>query len=378
MKTLYLHIGSPKTATTSIQMFCEDNKEALLAQGYAYPLLDYIFPHIAQRRNGHFLVGGFRFKDGKPNKEKDAMAYTAGLDMLHETFKQVDNIILSDENLWNASRGKKFAFWNKIHEDSQNFGYQIKVIVYLRRQDDYINSWLSQQIKDGWNTFVEKKLSEFVKAPKALTLDYYSALNKISAVVGQENVCVRVFERDKFGGRNKDVYSDFLEAIGVEYTDEFVLGQEENNTSISGNYQEIKRVLNSVGHFKYLENEKVMGYIFECEKLKDPNEKFNMLSEEETNAFLSKYQEGNDAIAKEYLHMDGPMFHEGIKDLPVWNAENPYMAEAMIRFFGQVYVDQEKRISKLEEEVENLKKFKSAVSCGIKQKIKNKIKNKIK
>ena len=33
MKTLYIHIGCPKTATTSIQYFCNENKEILSKNG---------------------------------------------------------------------------------------------------------------------------------------------------------------------------------------------------------------------------------------------------------------------------------------------------------------------------------------------------------
>ena len=33
-KTLYLHIGTPKTATTAIQMFCEVNQSVLNEKGY--------------------------------------------------------------------------------------------------------------------------------------------------------------------------------------------------------------------------------------------------------------------------------------------------------------------------------------------------------
>ena len=34
MKTLYVHIGTPKTATTSLQHFCDENEKILEEQGY--------------------------------------------------------------------------------------------------------------------------------------------------------------------------------------------------------------------------------------------------------------------------------------------------------------------------------------------------------
>ena len=47
MRTLYVHIGTPKTATTSIQMFCVENQKVLNKQSYSYPLLDFVYPHVA-------------------------------------------------------------------------------------------------------------------------------------------------------------------------------------------------------------------------------------------------------------------------------------------------------------------------------------------
>src|SRR5689334_21451504 len=37
MKSVYLHIGHPKCGSSSIQHFCERNRESLLQDGYFYP-----------------------------------------------------------------------------------------------------------------------------------------------------------------------------------------------------------------------------------------------------------------------------------------------------------------------------------------------------
>ena len=71
MRTLYVHIGTPKTATTSIQMFCVENQKVLNKQSYSYPLLDFVYPHVAHRRNGHFLVGWVYKLGGQEDVEKE-------------------------------------------------------------------------------------------------------------------------------------------------------------------------------------------------------------------------------------------------------------------------------------------------------------------
>ena len=44
MKTLYLHIGTTKTATTSIQRFLEENKDVLQKHGYCFPDSLHVYP----------------------------------------------------------------------------------------------------------------------------------------------------------------------------------------------------------------------------------------------------------------------------------------------------------------------------------------------
>lgn len=41
MKTLYLHIGTPKTAATFLQNFCYANRETFEKFGYCYPILPF-------------------------------------------------------------------------------------------------------------------------------------------------------------------------------------------------------------------------------------------------------------------------------------------------------------------------------------------------
>ena len=46
MKTLYIHIGTPKTGTTSLQHFCTENAKLFEEQGYCYPIFPHKFKYI--------------------------------------------------------------------------------------------------------------------------------------------------------------------------------------------------------------------------------------------------------------------------------------------------------------------------------------------
>lgn len=356
MSTLYLYIGTPKTATTSLQMFCDDNQEILNQKGYSYPILDFRFPHVAIRRNGHFIVGKIFDEAGNRDSEKEEAVWKLGIDMLHEELKKYSNVILSDENIWNASRGEKFAQWEKLKEDAKQYHYDIKVIVYLRRQDTFINSWLSQQVKEGWNTNSCIKWDSFIHHPRKIILDYYSHLEKIAQVIGRENIIVRVFEREQFQGTNHTIFSDFLEAIGLEYSEEYVIGEEEANKSLTANSQEIARIMNPVVPNEVSLQRMVRRAAAVCEETKDPNNSFVMFSKEEGKEFLKKYEAGNAAIAKEYLgREDGILFSDKMKEGPRWTPQNEYMQEDIIRFFGNIVMEQQQQIQELWQTVWQMK-----------------------
>jgi len=355
MRTLYVHIGTPKTATTSIQMFCVENQEILNEQGYSYPLLEFTYPHVANRRNGHFLVGWLYKLNGEEDVEKEQELWDEGLAMIHKEFEKYDNVILSDENIWHASNGRKFPFWSKLMEDAKEYDYQVKIVVYIRRQDTLANSWLSQQVKEGWNTNSTIKWDSFQQKTRKVVFNYYLLLEKIAEVTGRENIIVRIFDRGKFKGKDHTIFSDFLEAIGVDYTDEFKITEEEANRSLTGNSQEILRIINTILPDDVNVRTLVRESAQDCENYKDPQNNFVMFSEEEFNKFMGRYEKWNKALAKDYLNQEEPLFNMKRKEGERWTPNNRFMYEDMVRFFGGVVIRQQRHIEELEKEITTLK-----------------------
>ena len=107
---------------------------------------------------------------------------------------------------------------------SKKSGFTVKVIVYLRRQDEFLSSWWNQLIKmrrpvpgRHYETMTWEEYRGNV--PDSMQLDYYGALERISAVIGKENVIVRRFDKKYFYGGT--IQADFLHCLGLEMTEEF-------------------------------------------------------------------------------------------------------------------------------------------------------------
>ena len=147
MKTLYIHIGTPKTGSTAIQFFCTENREILKKKGYCYPDFPYRYKGKSKRRNGVFLVGKYRDENGEWRVEEEEKIFSEGMSKIKELFKSFDNVILSDEGIWLATKSRKKELWKKLQKEAKSNDFEIKIIVYLRRQDEYAESNWNQRIK---------------------------------------------------------------------------------------------------------------------------------------------------------------------------------------------------------------------------------------
>ena len=86
MKTLYLHIGTTKTATTSIQRFLEENKDVLQKYGYCFPDSLHVYPRANKRRNAHFLVAKVWDADGSRNQSTIVVGMTGENDKTYHYY----------------------------------------------------------------------------------------------------------------------------------------------------------------------------------------------------------------------------------------------------------------------------------------------------
>lgn len=354
MKTLWLHIGMAKTASTAIQTFCSENAKLLEREGFCYPIFSISYPGISRAHNGCFLLKVIKDLDGNRDVNQEAANFQEGMKTVHKLFKSYDNVILSNEIIWRGMDVDKKNFWELMIKEAQKGDFNIRVIVYLRRQDSFISSNWNQLVKRQWT---EETFEHYISRVDRTMLNYYDKLERMAALIGKENIIVRRFDREKFIGGN--IYSDFLDAVGISITNEYVITKEVRNTSLYGNTHEIKRVLNSIPQIKdraaqtFLVN--ILQEFSSLSKEKYPSE---MFSKEEANALLEDYASGNKKIAEEYLHEPNAELLDKVqKELLKWQKDNPYMADDVIRLIGIAGICLYQENQMLKKEVHELSSF---------------------
>lgn len=354
MKTLYVHIGTPKTGTTSIQRFCMENGDILKEKGYCYPESFYKYPVVSKARNGHFLVGVIKDEQKNRCTKKEEELFQEGMQRVREQFKKYDNVILSDESIWRAMDVESKDMWDKLKMEAEKGDFVIKAIVYLRRQDKMICSIWNQSIKSPpGNT--DRRFEDYIKVRNMETrLNYGTKIQKLASLLGKENVIVRRFEKEKFSGGS--IYADFLETIGLKWENMYKIGKEDRNKGLAGNPAEIKRIINSLPKARTLQVQNFFrDVLLDCSSVSAEKYPCSILSKEETAELLSAYQEGNREIAREYFRED-ELFDNTVEDLEKWKPDNPFMLEDIIRFVGMGNVYLLDEINQLKKENEQLRK----------------------
>ena len=94
-----------------------------------------------------------------------------GMQTVAETNQQIrtafgtyDHVILTDESIWHALSYSKKSLLQELKKEADEQKYQIKVIVYLRRQDGLLISRWNQEVKQNFNSVAVMTCEEYLAA----------------------------------------------------------------------------------------------------------------------------------------------------------------------------------------------------------------------
>lgn len=219
MAEYLLHIGYSKTGTTALQAFLARNRAGLRAAGTLYPDLHLgrIPLHMENHNGLSAAVAGGTVAPGLGAEAAfaDIAAQAGAADMARvvlsaEGFSGHPNVLLFDDEA--GFRAAEAAYIGRLRALLGTA--PARVVVYLRRQDLWLESMANQRIKfEGRNAGKPFSTIEDFYRRQAPRLDYARSLEIWADVFGMENIVVRPYERAAL--RNGSVVDDFLEAIGL-------------------------------------------------------------------------------------------------------------------------------------------------------------------
>ncbi len=193
MAQLYLHIGTHKTGSTAIQDFMYTHRAEFAERGLVYP-------DLAMQGSGHHP---FAWACGLRKKPRDEALLDSVCGHLDALFAGgADKVVCSSE---------EFEFIpdiSPLKKISERFSP--KVILYLRRQDDYLQAAYNQHVR-MYELRYSGSVYQFAQKYQFLwKYDYLRLFNQWAEVFGAANIIVRPYGTEHV---KKDIVDDFLTTI---------------------------------------------------------------------------------------------------------------------------------------------------------------------
>lgn len=130
-KKLFIHIGTGKTGTTALQMFLCQNKNQLLKYGYKYA------DSYLENFNHHGLcVNAYQLNENEIKHRLNTLA--------NEIRNSDKNMIISSEYFPGLSANDI-----KLYCENLSVEFDVHVVVYFRRQEEFLEAWFNQIVKSG-------------------------------------------------------------------------------------------------------------------------------------------------------------------------------------------------------------------------------------
>lgn len=345
MKKIFIHIGMPKTGTTALQGFFYLNKNKLNEYDILYPI-----------EWGGIPGGKYKLTDGNigPFYENVSMSNEEKASGIMKLMNENNSILLSTERIWLRPIGTDFL---KALKKRAGKEVEIILIVYLRRQIEYLESQYKQSIKHRkftgsiWDFYHKNKMDEL--------LDCKSILGKFEEIVGRNNLIVRVYEKEQFIGES--IFSDFLYCLGIKDVDKFTKPSEYANVSLDNTTLELKKMLNRIDYSMEEINSIFYDILSDATVVKAKKSEVQYF---ETSVplkdkidFMKRYNDINSYVAQRYLNREKLYFQplEECKEIDE-EEKNKMLLQEVIYVFSSLIINLNRKIQKNTNEIKLLNK----------------------
>ena len=310
---IIMHIGVLKTGTTALQKILQENRQLLINK----KKFIYTIP-FANKYNSFIRESEKEFNDIESSSGDDDATYIISNEgiyvmpvhnIIRKKICRKKNIIKKDDYI-----NLRINFLKKYYNIYS--GHNIHIIIYLRRQDQLLDSWC-RQIAKSMNTEIQLK---DVKKYLLHYCDYDLNLSIIKSIFKSAKISVRIYEKAQLIGGN--TISDFIRFLNIPIDEKYFLVRD--NISFSRDATELKLACEQYANFEMrpLESIYLLG-IFDKFTRKDLPQA--LFSPAERQEIYDDFRESNRRVAQEWLGRDflftEPQWDDAYRPWPALSAE---------------------------------------------------------
>ncbi|MEL7278768.1 MAG: hypothetical protein AAFY35_07930 [Pseudomonadota bacterium] len=213
-RRLYLHIGSGKAGSTTIQRYIHSMDNPALGvlplRSFGTPNALRLVAACAGPRARPFFVDSRKIMTSEEFINNAYSLWVRATDEVENA--PVQNFVSSSEFLIHKVRGRDIRI---MRDHMMGVFDEVKIIVYLREQKSFLRSLWAQSVKGPTKSHLT--FGEFIDTIEGRRAhwDYQTSLSAWMEVFGRDAIEACVFDRRAFTGG--DLLTDFKARLGVPY-----------------------------------------------------------------------------------------------------------------------------------------------------------------
>jgi len=290
MRKLYLHIGTPKTGTTLLQFIFRDKSDDMQSEGIYYA----DFGDYARQIFGGEIPDSRGYFEKLATNAPEKCDVLISTEFLAGTSPLVGRVGIKDlaESLKKATDGL----------------FEVKIIIYLRRIDLWLESKYMQYISGGLGMDISFK--EYLKLNDIDNFDFNKVVTAYAEVFRKKNMIVRIYDKKHLPEKNSLVnqFADILTLPCLKDIDLSKYSTTQSNSGFNRTAVEIARLCMPQAT---KEEQKEIRRILSYASRKVPFQKNIFFTMDERRKLLELKKSSYDLIAKEYFpDLKGNLFSE--------------------------------------------------------------------
>lgn len=303
-----LHMGTPKTGTTALQNALASSANSLREAKFFFELYPYTSNHVVflDREKRRFIETYQNYGDDGCHIVSEEQMYIYPVhNFIRFLLNSGKDNLLTLEKYYDL----RVRFLRKLRDIYA--GNEVDIILYLRRQDSFLESWTKQIVK----TLKVGVPLERVKDYLSVYCDYEMNLNLIKSVFYDANITIRIYDKKYLVGENS--IADFAACTHIPIPEKYF--SIKKNTSYSWDALLMKRLYEQYAQGKSpIRDVKYILDIFDSVREKKT---VRLFSSEDRCAILKSFEQSNKRVARQWFGrdvlFDDPVVDSAVDSLPV-------------------------------------------------------------